>query len=760
MGIRMANASDPTGHRLAYAIPYNHPNQDTGVYEPLTILGTRFSRFRILTSASSNGSRPDGASKYLQSRSSGTHIYFPPITPVDFWYDPKVPIVITEGEKKAARACQEGVLTCALGGVDSWRSQRLVLDSNRIANTGPNEVSIQLDDFSMFKVETLVCDEFLTIPWDGREVTLCYDLDRREASRIAVQRSAFDFGIWLESNGAIVRSVVLPQEGKKVGLDDYFNDHDKEDFLRLMRRSTFPVRPHTKSFIQKTLGQARKGRPTYIKVSRSILSDLDGHGTRYRDKLGNFFYFDDKSKRLFTIPYRTSSRRVTSSHFLHYLVREYRISTADSEVFARLLDDFESMPNIVEVDRTARGSTTIGDTLYYQLSDSQIARVSAEGIDMVTNGDEGVLFEETGTNESTHLIAPPDDPDFGWVRTLRQTALQTMPGFTPDETYVFVACLFYLSPWLRRWRGLTLPAELAISEPGSGKTSLYQLRKGIFTGQPRLNQAPEDLRSWYAAISNTSGIWVGDNIGHKIDNVFSNEIARLITDPEPTVELRELYTTADIARKHIDCVFAFTSIYNAFTRPDLLQRSVVLEFSEIQKRDGMWIQHQLYGGGRELWVSHHLNVIKRFFQLVPKFSWSAHSTHRLVHFEQAMRCMGHAIGKGQEIESALANLAQVVTQRIRLSDPIMEALTAFANELPESQHHAFTAQDIIDWVLRDPLDRFSNFDTFEGTRRLTRYIAQHKSDVHRSTGIAATETTKLGLVVYSIDPTIDRSNSG
>lgn len=84
---------------------------------------TQFVRVRYLDHrAGADGAHP----KYMSFRASGVRAYFPKGTAVD-WpnvaADASRPIVITEGELKALKACSLGVPTIGLGGVDSFTAK-------------------------------------------------------------------------------------------------------------------------------------------------------------------------------------------------------------------------------------------------------------------------------------------------------------------------------------------------------------------------------------------------------------------------------------------------------------------------------------------------------------------------------------------------------------------------------------------------------------------------------------------------------------
>ena len=101
-----------------------------------------------------------------------------------------VPLIITEGSKKADRACQEGLCCIALPGVWGWKSANgEVSDWDRIALR-------------------------------SRRVFVCFDSDVTENPKVA--QAMRRLGAMLSRRGANVFYVQIPSpDGRKVGLDDY-----------------------------------------------------------------------------------------------------------------------------------------------------------------------------------------------------------------------------------------------------------------------------------------------------------------------------------------------------------------------------------------------------------------------------------------------------------------------------------------------------------------------------------------------------------
>jgi hypothetical protein len=119
--------------------------------------------------------------------------------------DPAVPILITEGEKKALKADQDGLACVAVGGLWNWQtSGRPIADLDRI-------------------------------DWVERETVIVPDSD--VWTRPELLQPVFALGKELEARGGTVRVLKLPPAGTgaKVGLDDYLCAHPSTAFDALPR---------------------------------------------------------------------------------------------------------------------------------------------------------------------------------------------------------------------------------------------------------------------------------------------------------------------------------------------------------------------------------------------------------------------------------------------------------------------------------------------------------------------------------------------
>jgi hypothetical protein len=177
----------------AYRIQYTGPDgQPTGFY-----------RDRALEDwIPSNDDKPR---RYLQPKGYAPGLYFPicserPWSEVNS--DPSAPILITEGEKKAACACKHGFPTVGLGGVECWRT--------KIRPDGTaGRTSRPIPDLDL-------------IDWKGRTALIVFDADRKLATQTNVRRAAEALALELIDRGAAVHISNLPLcDGQKMGLDDF-----------------------------------------------------------------------------------------------------------------------------------------------------------------------------------------------------------------------------------------------------------------------------------------------------------------------------------------------------------------------------------------------------------------------------------------------------------------------------------------------------------------------------------------------------------
>ena len=153
-------------------------------------------------------SREEETPKYRPSEGLGNVFFFPHIGKIN-WSEiaqnPKVPIFITEGEKKAAKLTQEGYPAIGLFGVNNWaRTETREINGKEV------EVSIPIDDFELIK-------------WKERIIYIVYDSDKYKNIHVLIAEAR----LWAHfaDLNADARVINLPYDSEAKGIDDFFVKH-------------------------------------------------------------------------------------------------------------------------------------------------------------------------------------------------------------------------------------------------------------------------------------------------------------------------------------------------------------------------------------------------------------------------------------------------------------------------------------------------------------------------------------------------------
>jgi Domain of unknown function (DUF3854) len=181
--------------------------------------GTAFQYGRVFWRVKLHRKQKDGR-QYRQRKGTVNRLYVPWSLPDRdrVLADPTIPLIITEGEKKAIKAVQEGLVAVALTGVYGFLSNR--------------EPIPDLD----------------TIAWEARQVTIVFDSDPGERSKGQVDSARRWLAPVLTIRGATVNAVTLPDGGEaKVGLDDCLLTRSVGEFLALPRQDVPLHSPVTNS---------------------------------------------------------------------------------------------------------------------------------------------------------------------------------------------------------------------------------------------------------------------------------------------------------------------------------------------------------------------------------------------------------------------------------------------------------------------------------------------------------------------------------
>jgi hypothetical protein len=714
--------------------------------------------------------------RYLQPRGTPNHIY---ITPGALRLAERCGyLVITEGEKKAIAATLAGVPTVAVGGIYNWttRSFQARISTIKRSKTGKDRslCTVTLDipeGLTGSAYDDAAKSAFVELPQrtapelseltlfaakHNLQVIIIFDSDPYNADNIhdlrpkgshlktAVQEAAFMLAVELAGRLPI-QTIKLcqlpflcgPNGPTKTGLDDLLMHPQGTKMLEVELEETlrepvaFPAHPDLKRWIDRRL-EGRASRSDLSKVASTVIAHLDLRGNRYVDAHGELYYFDSHRRKLY--PVDTDARNPTkffATNFGSLMAGLTGLTAGDVEAF-RVINSRLPTQQPIRDGQIARGVFAKDDAIYVQISDSRMLKITAQGISIVNNGKDQVIFLQGQVEpvDEARLqaqiaavlaeIANGASLPCKWLNILRSTTLGNIGKLTSEESYLFLAAHFYISPWLLAWRGAQLPIEVAEAEPGSGKTSLYNLRTRTIYGRTVEHNTPVDVRSWYADIAAAPGIWLCDNVGSiKADLLatLSNEMCRLVTSRDQSVKQRELYTTSRVSVAEVHTIFSMTAVRSPFKALDFLERSINIPFRKIVQGSfrPSWVDNAYQdNGGREGWIAHHVVALHKFLTIAArKWNHDYASRRRLMHYEQCMMLMAEVFGLEADMQVVMHSLGKSFQiGNVAQSDAVVSALCDFAvywlnhealtnNDRPSHipmRKERFTSKDIVDWA--------------------------------------------------------------
>ncbi|BBD62883.1 hypothetical protein NIES2109_57330 (plasmid) [Nostoc sp. HK-01] len=134
-----------------------------------------------------------------------------------FWYcvwKHDVPIIVTEGAKKAASLLSQGHAAIGLPGINA---------GYRTKDEQSNPIPVQLrEEFAMFATP-------------GRDIKLCFDHDPKPKTIVNVHKALLKTGLLLQRAGANVSVITLP--GPDKGVDDFIVNNGSEKLQDLVSKA-------------------------------------------------------------------------------------------------------------------------------------------------------------------------------------------------------------------------------------------------------------------------------------------------------------------------------------------------------------------------------------------------------------------------------------------------------------------------------------------------------------------------------------------
>ncbi len=467
------------------------------------------------------------AVKYESPAGTPARAYFPPATRAAL-ADPTVPLLVTEGMKKALKADQEGFACVGLAGVYGWCRKRTRRPDG--SKTGPRQL----------------IPDLAAVAWRGRTVTIIFDSDL--ATKPDVARAEKHLAEALTAAGATVKVVRLQpgNGGAKVGLDDYLLTHAPDDLRGLIETASQP-----------TGATSEKGESTKPPAAADVLA---GIGLA-------FDLWHDATQTAFATAGR-HTHAVKSKAFRHLLVNEYRKLTGkvpNGESLSNALATVEAAAVFEGPEHAAHVRVAARDgRVYLHLGDSEstVVEIDASGWRACPNAP--VRFRQPAG-----MLALPVPQPGGRLADLR--AFLNVPDDTGFALVVawLTACFRPDGPF---------PLLVLLGEQGSAKTTTGRVvKKLIDPSAAAVRSEPKEARD--LMIQGRNGWALAfDNLSH-LPAWLSDAFCRLATGGG--FSTRELYTDDGEIIFDAKRPVSMNGIEDFVTRADLLERSLLIRHPAI-----------------------------------------------------------------------------------------------------------------------------------------------------------------------------------
>lgn len=658
--------------------------------------------------------------------------------------NPRIDLWITEGTRKVDSLVSHGACAVGVIGVWGWRGKAVTWEG---------------------------------IELHGRTVYLCFDSDI--TTKPEVKKALDELSIKLALEGAQCLVVQLPHlsNGAKCGVDDYFQLGHTLDDVRKLAPTPIRAIPDLRDQISILLDKRLK-RSERQQLAQQIVADLDTHGTRYHDldQTSTFYYFDTDSHRLITLNWSESANAFRVGPFANKLYRNYGLTSNDAAV----LNDLQAAyaMDCPEV-RPAKLFHNTGKTLYVQVGDTEAIKVTKDGIELVPNGSDGVLFRE-GIVEplDIDLLAIPEQPERVWREVIDQLSLGEQIVLSDHEMRTLLEVYLHLSPWFWDWHGLELPILVCVGSSGSGKSHFWYVVQGVHLGLQQgmlsIRNTPRDIQELRTFLLHGVGMLVIDNFrtgsvrGWRDE--FESTLSRSVT--LKSLSYRPLRT--DDERSAITpSILAITTTQVPMFSSDLVQRLIRVNFRQIEHKateeqteaqrvrgKNAWDQHVLLTDpGREALHHDMLSAARRFLQLASdkKHKPGERQRVRLSGLDHALLLMAEALGGEElrdEMDKIIEKLPEVISETQVSADPALVVLRRFANYWLEKHS---TETNVPDFQLKE-ITSFVSFRLnekprypFENSNQIQAYIREQPELVHDQTGVVFNRQYSA-TSRYRIDP--------
>jgi len=592
------------------------------------------------------------SAKYLSPSKSSNHLYIPTAKwPVI--QDSTVPLFITEGEKKAMKACQDGYCCVGIAGIYAYLTDQKLIP-----------------DFNLINLKE-------------RDVYIVYDGDK--VSKPNVAQAELRLCEELKELGANVYIVDLPEKYK---LDDFLIEEGKAKFDELVKASKIVNNPdRIRSRVNLIRGGKAKPHKKKQELAKFIVADLES--------LGKFVVNDDKAYITFDSNNQLFEIDEKNKRLSAFMEDRYRLNITEIEcqyVIEHMKSHCLNHGNKTNLfkhhyyDKTSKN-------LYMSKFNGMMYRIDGVKIDLLQNGTDGVLFQDESNWEPFEYLGPNSDRDYlaeYFVDPVNFNSSSDVVLSKDEQKALWLSCIYsYCFESIQP----TKPLVLFLGPKGSGKSSTLKWVLNLFFGNKAMIETiSKDKEQDFVAIVCSNPLAFFDNVDGSIP-WLNDKLATLSTGG--AISMRELYKTNSKVTYYPRPFISITARTPKFKRDDVVERLLIFNVATLEEKMPENRLNQMRLEKRNLIMTDLMNDLNIIVKALKEDTEEFKTGYRMADWAELVWKIAKIVGMGDRVPEILNKMEDAQNDFFFEDELLIEALNEFLAISGNSGKY-FTARELLD----------------------------------------------------------------
>lgn len=419
------------------------------------------------------------------------------------------------------------------------------------------------------------------------------------------------------------------------------------------------------------------------------MKDMLERGRFIRTEGKDFYYFHTDTRRLY---------RLFDTYFEGFIFDHYRLNQIEAEykyLENALTTHTANRGQLVEVQATGCYAKDQNQHYVSQYNGSMI-RISRAGTEIVANGTDNIFFvEDHSRMHQWNLL--DEEPLSDAVSFVKQYITDVTfdleskvhPDIQKDQFLLYMISMFFGTVMD------TKPLVLFLGPHGAGKSFAFKrLLKLLFRPSADVTSiGNEDQDAFEAAVINTMFV-VFDNMDSP-SPWLADSLAKVATGMEITK--RKLYTTLDKQTFTPKCFVGLTSRTPRFTRPDVVDRMLILRVSRRNEK-GFKSEYKMRPSqhDRDRFYTSICRIIRSVLGSIDEGGWPDVSSQRMADWITILWAIARGLGWSDDYTQYV--LDKMDTQRADFLSQEAEMVSAIERWLLEDQTRygkPYTTQELV-----------------------------------------------------------------